>query len=79
MEPKKKNNKNKGEHWGKLLTNRVVDSWGVLWLIEVIVLIVILFAVVLQDKDIGVVQFFNTHVLVRYVVRISYYKAQLFS
>ena len=72
MEPKKtKTKQNKSEHWGKL-TNRVVDSWGVLRLIEVIVLIVILFAVVLQDKEIIVVQFFNTHLLVRYVVRISY-------
>ena len=79
MEPKKKNKQNKSEHWGKLLTNRVVDSWGVLRLIEVIVLIVILFAVVLRNKDIRVVQFFNTHLLVRYVVRISYYRAQLFS
>ena len=71
--------RNKIEYWGKLLTNRVVDSWGVLRLIEVIVLIVILFAVVLQGKDISVVQFFNTHLLVRYVVRISYDRAQLFS
>ena len=60
-----------GTGWPQV-TNRMVDSWGVLRLIEVIVLIVILFAVVLQKKDISVVQFFNTHLLVRYVVRISY-------
>ena len=71
MEPKKKKKQSKSEHWGKL-TIRVVDSWGVLRLIEVVVLIVILFAVVLQDKDISVVQFLNTQLLVRYVVRISY-------
>ena len=71
MEPKNKTKQNKSEHWG-MLTIRVVDSWGVLRLIEVVVLIVILFAVVLQDKDISVVQFLNTQLLVRYVVRISY-------